>query len=374
MKVIFIAQHIIPMPTPRAHRAFELANEFSRNGHEVTIYAVLGKYDYTQIENKFNLKIKNIPIHFQLHPYNSDNDGKRLFMDKVFGKILGKIVEFPNIEFLFRINNLVRNELDADLFITIADPHHIHWGMSRAKRKLGDAYRAMWIADCGDPFMANGKTKYHLNYFAKFEHYFCKQADFITVPIENAKDQYFQEYRSKMHVIPQGFSFDLNELKKEIPKFTTNKPIKFAYAGLLHANYRNPQKFLGLLSSLDWDFEFHIFSPHHVLTKPFQETLGEKLCLQPSLPRDQLMKKLKQYDFVVNLENENLPGQMPSKLIDYSILRKPILNLIPNQLNKRLIYEFLNGNFSNSLVVVNPEQYHITSVYNRFISLVDQQL
>jgi hypothetical protein len=82
------------------------------------------------------------------------------------------------------------------------------------------------------------------------------------------------------------------------------------------------------------------------------------------------MQELDKLDFVVNLENENLPGQIPSKLIDYAILRKPILNIVPNNPNMELISEFLNGNFSNSLVIENPEQYHITNVYRSFMSLL----
>lgn len=371
MKVVFFAQHIVPMPTPRAHRTFELAKEFSRNGHDVTIYAVLGKYDYSDIKTKFDLKIKNIPIHYHLHSYNSDNDGKRLFVDKLLSKLFGKMGEFPNIEFLFRINKLVKKELDADLFITIADPHHIHWGMARAKKKLGNQLKAKWIADCGDPYMENGKSTNHYKYFSRFEHQFCQLADFITVPVEEAKDEYYQEYRSKMHVIPQGFEFDVEDLKIAVPRKSTNTPIKFAYAGLLQRDYRNPKKLLELLSALDVAFEFHIFSAHHDLTMPFETALKNKLYLNKSLPRNELLIELRKMDFLINLENENLPGQVPSKLIDYTILRKPILNIQPNYPNKELVIEFLKGDFSNSLEVKNPQKYHITNVYNQFISLIN---
>jgi hypothetical protein len=261
MKVIFIAQHIIPMPTPRAHRTFELAKEFSRNGHDVTIYAVLGDYDYSEIKNKFNLQIINIPIHFQIHSYNSDNDGKRLFIDKVFGKLLGKIAEFPNIEFLFRVTNLVRNEPDADLFITIADPHHIHWGMARAKRKLGNSFRAKWIADCGDPFMANGKSKDHLKYFSRFEHDFCQQADFITIPVEHAKNEYFQEYKSKLNVIPQGFFFELDDLKKKFQNSPRIHQLNLDMRGYYMKPTETLKNFLkhSVLRTLNLNF---IFSAH----------------------------------------------------------------------------------------------------------------
>ena len=44
--ILIISQHIFPKQTPRAHRTTELAIELSRQGYDVTVYAVLGKYNY----------------------------------------------------------------------------------------------------------------------------------------------------------------------------------------------------------------------------------------------------------------------------------------------------------------------------------------
>jgi len=44
MKIVLIAGTIFPQQSPRAFRATELAVGLAKQGHEVTIYAILGEY------------------------------------------------------------------------------------------------------------------------------------------------------------------------------------------------------------------------------------------------------------------------------------------------------------------------------------------
>ena len=60
MKVVIISQHIFPMQTPRAHRTTELIIELAKRGYDVTVYAVLGKYDYTETSWGILINIGNI--------------------------------------------------------------------------------------------------------------------------------------------------------------------------------------------------------------------------------------------------------------------------------------------------------------------------
>ena len=72
-------------------------------------------------------------------------------------------------------------------------------------------------------------------------------------------------------------------------------------------------------------------------------------------------------DFLINFDN-NVSGQLPSKLIDYAMTSKPILN-IESDLNINIIDEFLNGDYSNSLKIHNLDDYKIENVTNKFIDL-----
>jgi hypothetical protein len=366
MKILVFSQHLYPMQTPRAFRTTELIKELARQGHTVTVYAVLGKTNYESFEKEHGIKVKHIPLRYLWHSYTSDNDKKRFLIDKILGKLLGKIAEFPNIEFYYRLKKIIKREKETDVIISIADPHQIHWGVARAKKKLDKRFSSTWIADCGDPFMENNTTKDHYKYFAKFEHLFCKLCDYITVPDELARDGYYEEYRHKIRVIPQGFDFDLSNINNSIPD---NKIVQFAYAGLLHAEYRNPQLFLNELASLPYDFNFHVYTADATLVEPYRKLLEGRLIIHETIPREELHKELARMDFVVNIENNNLPSQLPSKLIDYSILDKPILSINPSDPSRSKIEKFINKDYSQQLIIEDLSRFHIKNVCAQFVQL-----
>lgn len=356
------------MPTPRAHRTTELLIELSKMGHDVTLYAVLGKHDYSSFEQQYNVKIKGIRLKYMVHPYNSDNDKKRAFIDKVLGKLLGKL-EFPNIEFLYRISDILENDNNYDAIITIADPHQIHWGTARYKMKNPSNFPKVWIADCGDPFMLNGSSEGHLSLFSKYEKQFCSLCDFITVPVENAKIGYFPEFRNKIKVIPQGFNFSLEDSNI----FLANKKITFAFAGNFYKDIRNPEFFINYLAGLKQDFQFVVYTPFPNLINQYQAILGDRLIVKNAIPRIELIDEMKKMDFLVNIENVNSPAQIPSKLIDYAISGRPILNINPTALDTSLVDEFMNKNYSRQMVIDNLMQYHISKVAKQFVDLIESE-
>lgn len=367
MKILVISQHLFPMQTPRAHRTTELVRELARQGHEVTLYAVLGKHDYSNFEKSFNITIRNIPLKWMVHPYNSDNDNKRTLTDKILGKILKKL-EFPNIEFLFRVPEILKNDHAYDALITIADPHQIHWGAARFRENFSHLFPPVWIADCGDPFMMNGSKSGHLKLFENFERRFCKACDYITVPVEEAKKGYYQEYRYKIEVIPQGFDFEIDQNRSE----PINEILTFAYAGTFYKDIRNPESFLNYLSEIKTDFRFEVFSSHNDLIEQFKPILRDRLVIRQPLNRAELIEELKNKDFLVNIENVDSPAQIPSKLIDYAIAGRPILSVNPVNLDTRVIDEFIMMNYDHKYVVKNIDQYLISNVTKKFINLIQQ--
>lgn len=368
MKILVITQHIFPIQTPRSIRSTELIKELARRGHQLTVYAVLGDYDYRDFEQEYNLKVKNIPIRWELAPYNSNGSGKRNFIDKVTGRLFRRF-EFPLMEFYFRIPDIIKSEEPFDALISIAAPHHIHWGCARAKMKYPQQFPKIWIADCGDPFMKNGASKEHLKCFAKYERLFCGACDYITVPIENAKDAYYPEYRSKIRVIPQGFDFDLNAAG-QVP--VKNAVPTFAFAGMFYADIRNPRLFLEYLSVVDKDFRFVVYTRFDNLLADFRDRLGDKLIVKKPIPRTELIGELRQMDFLVNISNANSPNQLPSKLIDYGIAGRPILDINPQNPDKQQIDDFLNGDYSTALRIENLQDYHISNVADKFERLLSK--
>ena len=74
-------------------------------------------------------------------------------------------------------------------------------------------------------------------------------------------------------------------------------------------------------------------------------------------------------DFTVNFENSG-SKQTPSKLIDYVLIKKPILSITTGDLDIKSVDEFLIGNYSNAKLIDDPDQYRIENVYNKFLELI----
>ena len=365
MKILVITQHIFPIQTPRSIRSTELVKELAKRGHDVTVYAVLGKYDYSGFEKEYGLRVKNIPIKWEISPNNSDGRAKRNFIDRVCGKLFRRY-EFPLFEFYYRIPEVIAQESQYDVLISISDPHHIHWGCARAKIKYPERFPKRWIADCGDPFMMNGKTWEHLPRYERYERFFCGGCDYITVPIKDAIEAYYPEYRDKIRVIPQGFDFDLNAIGETAAH---NDIPTFAFAGMFYPDIRNPKMFLDYLCSINRDFRFYVYTRFDNLLVDYKDRLNAKLIIKNPVPRKELIGILSGMDFLVNISNLNSPNQLPSKLIDYGIAGRPILDINPQHVDCKQINDFLNGDYSSALKVNNLEQYHISRVVEKFEEL-----
>lgn len=365
MKILIITQHIFPIQTPRSLRSTELIKEFGRRGFDVDVYAVLGTYDYSSfLETYPTVRLHNIPLKWLRKPYTSDGNIKLHLLDRILIKLFGKLFEFPNLEFYFKIPKILkRNKRNYDLLISIANPHAIHWGCAKYKNK-STHFPNIWVADCGDPYINNFITKKYYSYFKYFEHFFCKNCDFISVPIKEAKLGYFPEYKSKIKVIPQGFNFNIKP-KQPI----NNKILQFAYSGTFVKDIRNPKKFFNHLLTFKSDFRFHVFTYHTTLIESYIPLLGNKLIIHKPINRENLIEKLRKMDFLLNFENINRPTALPSKLIDYTIVNRPILSINPENLDYKLIDSFFNRDYSNSYQVNNIMDYHISNVADSFLML-----
>ena len=75
-------------------------------------------------------------------------------------------------------------------------------------------------------------------------------------------------------------------------------------------------------------------------------------------------------DFLLNVLNKS-GVQQPSKLIDYALTKRPILN-VSSEFNKeeqRNLDEFLQADYQHQYIVKDIEQYNIVNVAQRFLGL-----
>lgn len=358
MKIVIIGRIIFPLLSPRAFRATELANEFARLGHDVTLYAVLGKYDYTSFMEDTGVKVKN--INMLLATSDSDDHVRYNLFDKIAYHAFGKILEYPDIEFCWKVPLILKKEKNIDLLITIAYPHPIHWGAAIAKKLFRTNFPKFWISDCGDPYMGNQVERKPLKYFKYVENFWGKMTDIVSIPVEGARSGYLANIQDKIRVIPQGFNLEGIKLAK----YTKNEIPHFAYAGSIYIGQRDPSTFLKYLSCVNCDFVFTVFTNNHSYYSPFKELLGDKLNIRGYIPRDELIHELSKQDFLINLINPNTI-QSPSKLIDYYLSARPILDVSTP-------FEEI-GTFNAFMGCDYMEQHKKTDIYRYDIKNVVQQ-
>lgn len=358
MKVLIVSGGFFPINSPRANRTTELAKEFSRQGHSVTIYFPETKYNYTS----FSIKHPRI----SLKPIAGLTWRKTKRMPHKFNRLMQMLFEFPSIQWYFLLPNLLKQEREYDLLISIAVPHPIHWGIAHCYKK-GIKVAKKWIADCGDPYMGCKTESYKKPfYFAWFEKLFCKHADFITIPTKESIDGYYPEFHHKIKVVPQGFNFD--DVKIDVYK--PNIPIQFCYAGGFIPGIRDPRPILDALAETDINFIFHVYTNTPDLLYKHKYRLGEKLIINPYIPRLELIKFMSKMDFLLNIEN-GTSVQTPSKLIDYSLTKRPILSLDSQSLEREKLNAFLNKDYSLQLVIKEIGTYNIENVTKAFLSLTE---
>lgn len=362
-KILIISRTILPHLAPRSHRATELAKELARQGHDVTLAAVLGKFDYSQFQEETKIKICDLGMSgFEWS--NSDTEQKSIsFWRKAIVWLLRRWVIFPDILVGKRTALFLKRCGHFDRLITIAYPYPIHWGATYAKRHFDNLKNTLWISDCGDPFMGN-PIESHPLYFKYVEKWWCRTTDFISVPTEMSIDGYYPEFRDKIRVIPQGFVFD----DSLVAEYHKNEVPTFAYSGMVYPQKRDPRSFLDYLVKRGGDFRFVVYTNKTALFEPYKETLGGKIELRPYIPHDQLIHELSKMDFVINIRNESTV-QLPSKLIDYYLTHRPILEITSAFDEAETFEKFCSHDYRGQMVIDNPEKYNIKNVAEAFVRL-----
>lgn len=364
LKILIVSRSFYPESSPRSFRTTELVKEFSRRGHEVTLLTNERDFDYSDFLEKYPIKIDSFGK-LNWKPLK----GPKMLGDlpRKLGRLMFLLMEYPNVEILFRIKETLPKYKGYDLMISVAVPHPVHWGVALVQNRNSKTART-WIADCGDPFMGNTLESIRPPlYFSYLEKLFCRKADYISVPTEGSKNGYYPEFHNKIVVIPQGFDF--NEFQIDRAEVVNAVPT-FAYAGGLGATgIRNPRPFVQHLLNSGIDFRFHVYSGNSSMLRDFQIAAPDKVILHEPVQRQELLRELAKMDFVINFDNGSV-NQTPSKLIDYALVGRPILNFSAEEPDTRMIGAFLASDYSLAMNIPDISNYEIGNVASKFIQFV----
>jgi hypothetical protein len=365
-KILLVSNGFYPEISPRSYRATELAKEFYRQGHQVVVISKYRIHNYGDFLKEYNITLKMWgKSRFPKVPYLKHKPFS--FLSRALSRLLSTLFEYPCIEDMFMVKKILRNENNYDMMISFAVPHPVHWGVAWSRSKK-HRISGRWVADCGDPFMGDVMDSFrHMFYFGIMEKWFCKKADYISIPIQGAMTGYYPEFHHKIRIIPQGFDFDLN--CEEIDQFINDVPT-FAYAGGFIPGARDPKPLMDYLINLSLPFRFLVYTNKPELLDEYKVILKEKLLVSDYIPRSDLMKILAKMDFLINFDN-NTSLNSPSKLIDYVIANRPVLNITKN-FNGETLLAFLKRDYEKRMLLPEPEQFHIRNISRLFLDLLEE--
>lgn len=353
MKILIISAAFAPDNSPRSFRTTELVKELARRGHNITVYLPRSKADRTSFVKEYpNVSIKESIVPARKIPGPLSSIFYYLFC-------------YPAIKYYCELPDILKREKNYDLLISIAAPHPIHWGVARAF-KANPQIAKTWVADCGDPFMlANQDKGSKPFYFKYFEHSWCKRANFITIPVENARGGYYPEYQDKIRIIPQAFDF--SEVTRA--EYIKNKVPTFAYAGRFVKRDLDPRPIMDYLLQKGGDFKFIAYTQQRSLFAEYMERMGECLELRDFVDRKTLLFELSKMDFLLYLTCSD-PTRSPSKMIDYTLTGRPILSIDSCNVDNVLFDAFLNGDYSKQ-TITDIEDSNIINATSKFLSFVN---
>ena len=362
MKILIISGFAFPTQNPRAFRTSELAEQLVRLGHDVTVYSPMGNYDYSEYQKDTGVLMKDIPSVLTLPRPNSGKG--RNVLTKTLWRLCGRFVDIPEVEYAFRVPPIIRKERGVDLLITVAAPHMIHIGTSKEKTRRPGYFPKVWIADSGDPYYLNPMHHYP-RYMKKYEERWCGECDYITVPTEESKRGYLGEFLDKIAVIPQGFDLTKTPVAEYVPGTVPT----FAFAGRLYPGQRDLTSFMDYLIGLKTDYKFKVitFSP---VDPKYTALSGGRIEVIHGIPRKDVIWEISKCDFLVNVTNPDTV-QTPSKLIDYAISGRPVLNVSNDFHEQEAFRMFLSGDYSGAVRFAGLEQFSIETVASRFLELFD---
>jgi len=364
--ILIVSRSFYPMNSPRSFRTTELAKELARQGHQVTVLTPK-KSEHTVFEKEHNVIIEDLGKP-KWKEVKLSGKGPVLLFKRALRRFSNLLFEYPNLEYYFKVKKALKKKRKAkehyDMLISIAVPYPVHWGVASVWKKKNNIANT-WVADCGDPFMGQENDTFKPAFYFKYvEKWFCRKVDYLTVPVETAIPAYYPEFHHKIKVISQGFNFD----DIEVADYKPNEIPHFAYAGGLIPGRRDPKDFLEFLVNYSKPFKFDVYTKQTHLVQAYADRAQGRIEVKDYVPRKELLFELSKLDFVVNFENAG-QKQIPSKIIDYVIIDKPILSVNTFEFNKQVAVEFLRGDYTNRLHIEDPEQYRIENVARKFLSL-----
>lgn len=376
-KILIVSNFFYPEITPRAMRTTELAREFARAGHSVTVVIPNKKlYHDNPLEDAPDLDI--LYAEGPVAEEQKAAPARRKFRHFIPVWAQKVILYFWNHEYFAKYDRGIEKTLASlggnyDMLLSISYPVAIHRAVVKALKKNRNLTAKRKFAEFSDPPMRGEFNKSFFPAYGCFLKKLGKVFDRFIIPVENAKPAYLKyKLEAEISVIPQGFDNSSIRVQNYVPH---QRPT-FAYAGRFYRNTRDPRPLFEHLTSLDRDFEFVLYlidnDPYFdAMIEEFRQRVKGEITVKPPVSRDELIYQLSGMDFVLN-HSFNYSTATPSKLIDYSLAGRPVFSFSPIEFDTAVFDRFMEGDYVGAIKLPPVEDYDIKTVVDKFLALTER--
>ncbi|WP_413581369.1 hypothetical protein [Bdellovibrio sp. HCB288] len=371
--ILIISYYFHPQISPRAFRAYELAKELSKNYNVQVLTPVPPTSSHQPFEQ---ISLPRGIRKLKSQPQNAPPLKTFAMQESPLKNALRKLLHFSlpgGLSTLFGISVYRNRHLLKEKYaaiISIGLPLGSHLGAYLLKKKLHMTDNM--ILDYGDPFSRNPKSHWSpFNYL--FEKTLLNRTNHVVVPVKNAIPAFYGLIATdKINVIPQG----LNIEEVETEDYKRNSIPKIAYAGLFYKDIRDPEGFLRKALGLAQNFKLIFLTDttsaenNQLLSKYKEMDIHGRLQILEAIPRKQCISFLSTCDFLINFRNKSAT-QSPSKLIDYTLAKRPILDICSDTSDTSVFEKFLVEDYSQAQSPIDLNDYDIRTVAKKFSALIE---
>jgi glycosyltransferase involved in cell wall biosynthesis len=203
-----------------------------------------------------------------------------------------------------------------------------------------------WIAHFSDPWTDSpylrGRT-WQWRIWRRMEADVIREADALVFVSQQTADRVMQKYpaewRRKSHVVPHGFECDPDDGRSGVAASGSDNRLRLAYTGRFYAGIRTPDSLLRALAELarrrplDRDLQVTFVGAVDDASRRLAARLGlnDVVEFTGRLPFAESARRAAAADvlLVIDAPSEDESLFLPSKLVDYLPMGKPILGITP---------------------------------------------
>ncbi len=358
MKVLLISYSFTPAQNPRAYRWTSIARHWAAQGYEVDVVCGplapppgTGSINGVRIHRvpwsglsglRDKVKAAGVKVHLDGAPFGQAG-ARRWLAELSLG--LWKALSWPDYACLWYWNARARalalaDDLHPDLMISSSLPFTGHLaGLAVKARHPG----LPWVVDIGDPLsFGDGEPANNVALYAwlntRVERKVFAAANAISVTTQGTAARYreiFPASSSKLSVVPPLLSEAFSPSQSDAPSAPANDRVDMVFVGTLYGSLRRPDSLLRLFvklmahrggERLDLHFYGNLASCASSF-EPYRHLLGRRIYLHGLVPQPQALAAMRRASVLVNIGNATT-YQLPSKVVEYLAMNRPILNLV----------------------------------------------